>query len=81
MSELNNFAPDEFDAWLHQQAGDAVATDDEKLANGVSRVIREDKPEVKAQQLLEVANLCMAMADRLLGCQVPVATCLTLTRH
>jgi hypothetical protein len=41
----------------------------------------EDTQEGRAQRLIDVANLCIAMADKSLGSQVPVGTCLTLTRH
>ena len=81
MNDINNMSGPEFDTWLRSQAGEAGVSGDEQLAQVVSMAIMETVPEKKAALLLETANMCMAMADRSLGCQVPVATCLTLTRH
>lgn len=82
MSDLLNMPEPDFDAWLRNQAGGVGAEDDELLAAEVSNVIRGAfQPEAKAERLLNVANMCIAMADKILGCQVPVATCLELTRH
>lgn len=81
MNDINNMSGPEFDTWLRSQAGDTGVSEDEHLAQVVSMAIMETVPERRAQLLLESANMCMAMADRSLGCQVPVATCLTLTRH
>jgi hypothetical protein len=54
---------------------------DEDLVNLVSRAIRQTQPNHRAHDLLEVANMCMTMADRTLGSQVPVAKCLVLQTH
>ncbi|TQK01258.1 hypothetical protein [Herbaspirillum sp. SJZ107] len=81
MTDFNNLTDADFDEWLRRQADDMAIPDDELLAETVSKAIREDMPEAKAQWLLDVANLCMAMAERALGCQAPIVTCLTLTRH
>jgi len=35
----------------------------------------------QAQLLVEVANMCLALADKNLGAQTHVVTCLTLARH
>jgi hypothetical protein len=46
-----------------------------------SKALREETPEGRAQGLIDAANMCIAMADKSLGSQVPVGNCLTLTRH
>lgn len=81
MSDLNNMIDESFEEWLRQQTNDDALPDDELLVKIVSQAMREDKLEAKAQSLLDVANLCMAMAEKALGCRAPIATCLTLTRH
>lgn len=81
MTDLNNMDNASFDAWLREQGGTLGATDDEQLVEVFSKALREDTPEGRAQSLIDVANLCIAMADKSLGSQVPVGTCLTLTRH
>lgn len=81
MDDLNNMTDEGFEAWLRQQTDDAALPDDELLVKAVSQAMREDKAEAKAQSLLDVANLCMAMAERALGCLAPIVTCVTLTRH
>ena len=81
MSDLNSMDNPTFDAWLRDQSTMPGASDDEQLVEVCSRALREESPEGRAQALIDVANLCIAMADKSLGSQVPVSTCLTLTRH
>lgn len=81
MTDLNNMDSTAFDAWLREQGGMPGATDDEQLVEVFSKALREDTPEGRAQGLIDVAVLCMAMADKSLGSQVLIGTCLTLTRH
>jgi hypothetical protein len=81
MSDLNNMDNATFDAWLLEQSGAANLSDDQLLVEVFSKMMMEDTPEGRAQGLVDVANMCLAMADKSLGSQVPVATCLTLTRH
>ena len=81
MSDLNNLDNAAFDAWLLDQSTMPGSSDDEQLVEVFSRALREESPEGRAQALIDVANLCIAMADKSLGSQVPVSTCLTLTRH
>ena len=81
MTDLNSMDNANFDAWLREQGGMPGATDDEQLVAVFSKALREDTPEGRAQCLIDVANMCIAMADKSLGSQVPVGTCLTLTRH
>jgi hypothetical protein len=81
MADLNSMDNVAFDAWLLEQSGTPGASDDEQLIEVFSKALREESPEGRAQSLIDVANLCIAMADKSLGSQVPVSTCLTLTRH
>lgn len=81
MSDLNNMDNATFDTWLLEQSGAANLSDDQLLVEVFSRAMTEDSPEGRAQGLVDVANLCLAMAEKSLGSQVPIATCLTLTRH
>jgi hypothetical protein len=81
MSDLNNMDNATFDAWLLDQTGGANLSDDQLLVEVFSKMMMEDTPKGRAQGLVDVANMCLAMADKSLGSQVPVATCLTLTRH
>lgn len=80
MSSIFEMGNEEHEAWLRQQMG-AEVSDDEMLADLVSRVLREQISGERAQGLIDVANLCLAMADRTLGANVTVARCLELTRH
>jgi hypothetical protein len=81
MSNLNNLDDAAFDTWLLDQSGQANLSDDQLLVEVFSKMMMEDTPGGRAQALVDVANMCLAMADKSLGSQVPVATCLTLTRH
>jgi hypothetical protein len=81
MPDLNSMDNASFDAWLLEQSGTPGMSDDEQLVEVFSRALREESPEGRAQSLIDVANMCIAMADKSLGSQVPVSTCLTLTRH
>jgi hypothetical protein len=79
--DLNNMDNVEFDTWLLEQNIALDQLDDERLIAVVSKVFREETPEGRAQGLLDAANLCMALADKSLGSQIAVGTCLTLTRQ
>lgn len=81
MSDLNSMSNAAFDVWLQEQSSGPGLSNDELLVEVVSKALMEESPEGRAQKLIEVANLCIAMADKSLGSQVPVSTCLTLTRH
>lgn len=81
MSNFNNMENATFDSWLLEQSGGANLSDDQLLVEVFSKMMIEDTPKGRAQGLVDVANMCLAMADRSLGSQASVATCLTLTRH
>lgn len=78
---MNNMSNAEFDVWIFEQSTTQGQSEDERLIQVVSKALREDTREGRAQTLVDAANLCMAMADKALGSQVAVRTCVTLTRH
>lgn len=83
-TELNRMGDEAYEAWLldlTNGAGNGTPTDDESLVTLFSSVLREKTAEGRAQGLVDVANMCLAMADRTLGCQVSVAKCLVMNIH
>ena len=81
MSDLNIMESAAFDTWLSEQSRLLNLSDDELLVEVVSRTLRDVTMEGRARGLLDVANLCMLMADRCLGSNVSIATCLTIVRN
>ena len=81
MSDLNSMDNAAFDNWLMEQSQSLGMSDDELLVEVVNKTLREETVEGRAQGLIDLANLCMAMADKSMGSYVSVATCLTLVRH
>jgi hypothetical protein len=79
--DLNNMNDVEFDTWLLEQSTALDQSDDERLIAVVSNVLRQDTPEGRAQGLLDAANVCIALADKTLGSQTAIGTCLTFTRQ
>jgi hypothetical protein len=71
--DLPNMSDDIFDNWLHEigdrTIGDALS--DECLAELVGATLRETTPEARARCLVDLANLCYAMADKTLGSKAP----------
>lgn len=81
MSDLNMMNHAAFDSWLMEQRHLQGMSDDEQLVEVVSQVLREDTVEGRAQGLIDLANLCMSMADKSLGSCGSIATCLTIVRN
>jgi len=75
--DMNN---DAFDDWLRDVRGGASRNDlsEERLVELVGTTLREASPEARARGLLELANLCYAMADRTLGSLLPSNKCLEI---
>lgn len=66
------------------QVGDlhlGPAISEERLVGLLSDALREPSPLAKAQLLVDIANMSMALADKTLGAQDLVATSVVLTRH
>jgi hypothetical protein len=76
--DLTNMSDEAFDGWLRdlgrQATGDGL--NDERLVELVGATLREATPEARAQGLVDLANLCYAMADKTLGSRAPSAKCL-----
>jgi hypothetical protein len=76
--------PDEAYERFLREAGassDPETPSEENLLNLISSTMRETNPEMKAKGFVDVANMSLAMADKTLGSQVPVAKCLVLDLH
>jgi hypothetical protein len=72
-----------YEAWLREAGGviDPDSPTEENLVNLFSNTLRETSPEARARGFVDVANMALAMADKTLGSQVPVAKCLVLDLH
>lgn len=81
MSDLDSMDNAAFDNWLMEQNHAPSMSDDELLVEVFSKALQEETVEGRAQGLIDLANLCMAMADKSVGAYVSVPTCLTLVRH
>lgn len=78
--DLTDMSDDAFDDWL-RDSGDHTTGDglnDERLVELVGATLRESAPETRAQGLVDLANLCYAMADKTLGSRTPSAKCLKI---
>lgn len=84
MSDIHHMSDSEYEQWLQQMCADHFGNfelTERNLLALVSNVIKEDSAISKAQMLLNLANFCMAMADRTLGSQGSVITAVELMRH
>lgn len=80
---INELSEPDFEGWLREQTGRGGDDEcsEENLVALLSQTLRLSGTEGRAQGLVEVANMCLAMADRSLGYQGPVAKCLVLNVH
>jgi hypothetical protein len=78
--DLTDMSDDVFDAWLRDLGGHATGDglNDERLVELVSATLREATPGARARSLIELANLCYAMADKTLGSRTPSTRCLKI---
>lgn len=70
--------------WLKKNAIDLDALNapsDENLVRLLSDAMRCVRPQDKADILLDVANMALALADKTLGAQSLVPQCLFVLRH
>lgn len=78
--DLTDMTNDAFDDWLRDLG--SYATDDglndERLVELVGATLRESAPTTRAQGLVDLANLCYAMAEKTLGSRTPSAKCLKI---
>jgi hypothetical protein len=82
-TDLNSLPDDAYERFLREAGGviDPDCPSEENLVNLFSNTIRETNPAMKAKGFVDVANMALAMADKTLGSQVPVAKCLVLELH
>lgn len=78
--DLTDMTDGVFDDWLRDLDGYATGDDlnDERLVELVGATLREATPEARAQGLVDLANLCYAMADKTLGSRIPSTRCLKI---
>jgi hypothetical protein len=81
MSDRNIMDNAAFDSWLMEQRALQGMSDDELLVEVVSQALREDTLKGRVQGLIDLANLCMLMADKSMGSCGSIATCLTIVRN
>lgn len=82
-ADLNTVSDESYERWLREAGGvsDPDSPTEENLVALFSNTLRETNAEAKAQGFVDVANMALAMADKTLGCQVPVAKCLIIDLH
>lgn len=78
--DLTDMHDDALDDWLRDLGNHATGDglNDERLVELVGATLREAAPEARAQGLVDLANLCYAMADKTLGSRTPSAKCLKI---
>jgi hypothetical protein len=82
-TDLNSVPDEAYEVWLREAGGmsDPDSPTEENLVTLFSNTLRETTPEARARGFVDVANMALAMADKTLGSQVPVAKCLVLDLH
>lgn len=78
--DLTHMSNDVFDDWLRDLGGHATGDglNDERLVELVGTTLRESAPEARAQGLVDLANLCYAMAEKTLGSWALSTKCLEI---
>lgn len=78
--DLIDMSDSAFDDWLCNVGNDASedGLSDERLVSLVGTTLRETTPEARAYGLVDLANLCYAMADKTLGLRAPADKCLKI---
>lgn len=68
-NDLTDMSHGAFDDWLHNIDNDASedCLSDERLVSLVGTTLRETTPQARAHALVDLANLCYAMADKTLA--------------
>lgn len=78
--DLTDMSDVAFDDWLlnigNYASGDGL--NDERLVSLVGTTLRATTPEARAHGLVDLANLCYAMADKALGSRAPAEKCLKI---
>lgn len=85
MADILEMGDEAYEVWLRENLGtlrrDATVPSEENLIDILSNALRTDNAQIKARQLIDLANMALAMADKTLGCQSVVATSIVLTKH
>ena len=83
VTDLNSIPDEAYESWLREAGGrgDQDSPTEENLIWLCSNAVREENAKLKAQGFVDLANMALAMADKTLGSQVPVAKCLVLDLH
>jgi len=78
--DLTDMADEAFDDWMYELTENAAESRlrDETLVMLLSETLREGTPEARARGLVDLANLCYAMADKTLGSFVSSDHCLKI---
>lgn len=72
----------EYEAWFAGLVSiECPIAGEETLIALFSHAIRTTTAKERAQALVDVANMCLAMADRALGAHSHVVTCVALAMH
>jgi len=82
-TDLNSIPDDMYERWLREAGGTTDPDDpsEENLAKLFTITAMETSPEGKAKGLIDIVNMALALADKTLSSQVPVARCLVLELH
>jgi hypothetical protein len=81
-SESQSVSDEAYERWYREVGGvDPDSLTEENLVALFSNTLRETSPEAQARGYVDIANMALAMADRTLGSQVPVAKCLIFDLH
>lgn len=81
--DLNTISDEAYDRWAEQMGmvSNPDSPTDENILRLFCNTMREMDPQAKAKGFVDVANMALAMADKTLGSQVPVAKCLFIDLH
>lgn len=82
--DLSEMTDLEYTEWFANSGSELIDLNypsEENLINLFSAAVRTISVEERAQSLVDVANMCLALADKTLGAQSVVATCIVLNKH
>jgi hypothetical protein len=81
--DMNDISDEDYENWFFELGGTNAIDNpsEENLVALFSNTLRETVPRARAQGLVEVANMCLALADKTLGCRISTTKCLVVDRH
>lgn len=83
-NDLFEMTDAQFQQWLREQgisSADPMLPTEENLCCLVSNALRTVDRKRRAQMFVEIANMSLALADKTLGAQLLIASCLVTPRH